>query len=144
MTLPPWQIHDVVEGKLATADEKVTFEIAFICFRSQNCTASANGTLFALQSQINKGETASNQIEIVQRVTKPDVGDNWVIQITSKSTGLFPDMQLIMPGSIRALGTQPTIQTILPSLVTSAHPVVITVFGTLLDSSQVLPRCAPQ
>jgi len=144
MTLPPLQIHDVVEGKLATADEKVTFEIAFICFRSQNCTASANGTLFAVQSQIHKGETASNQIEIVQRVTKPDVGDNWVIQITSKSTGLFPDMQLIMPGAIRALGTQPTIQTILPSLVTSAHPVVITVFGTLLDSSQVLPRCAPQ
>jgi hypothetical protein len=144
MKLPPLQVHDVIEGTIATADEKLTFEIAFICFQSQNCTASVDGTLFVVRSQINVGEKSSNEIDIVQRVMKQDVADNWVIQITSKPTRNYPDMQLTLPGFIRALGTQPDIQAVLPSSVTSAHPVVISVFGTLLDSSLVPPRCAPK
>ena len=144
MKLPPLQVHDMIEGTIATADEKLNFEIAFICFQSQNCTASVDGTLFVVRSQINVGEKSSNEIDIVQRVMKQDVADNWVIQITSKPTRNYPDMQLTLPGFIRALGTQPDIQAILPSSVTSAHPVVISVFGTLLDSSQVPPRCAPK
>ena len=52
-------------------------------------------------------------------------------------------MQMVMPCLIRVLGTQPIVQTVVPSFIPSAYPVVITVFGTLLDYSQVPPRCTP-
>jgi len=144
MKLPPLQVHDMIEGTIATVDEQLTFEIAFICFQSQNCTSSVDGTLFVVKSQINEGGKESKETEIVRRVMTKDVADNWVIQITSKPTRNYPYMQLTMPGAIRVLGTQPDIQAILPSSVTCAHPVVISVFGTLLDSSQVSPKYVPQ
>jgi hypothetical protein len=140
--LPSFRVHDAVLKLVVIPEIDLHFDIAFVCFESQNCTASSNGTLLVLQGQINQGWNANHEVEIVQRVLRSDVGDNWIIQITSQMTTEFPAMQMIMPGLIRVLGTQPKIEAVVPSLLPSAFPVLITVFGTLLDAGTLSPRCA--
>jgi hypothetical protein len=141
--IPPLQVYDAVRKTISGVEEPLNFEIACVCVQVANCTSSPNATLFLWQNQIQEGRSASDELEIIQRVARSNVGDNWQLQITSKSNAQFVVMQIRMPGLIRVLGSQPILQTVIPSLVPSAYLSVITIFGALLETNQVSRRCNP-